>query len=465
MSRKSKLTLWKEELEKISDCPFEIFDNIVPDEEFFSLVESAEKSDVSALTELCERLFDVYKSMDDPNPALIYFVKRGIALESEKCAVIALKCIDCFNAHFDLLDGVCRILSGSDIDVSELTVMAGLKSVILSATSDADYNSLFNELKQIGGRGADIAHIYLASRMQSSVGSYDEDCTDRIADELGIPRVVTLPVFGGNKAEKECANQKKECEVLREALELLDMNEWRDFWLQVVYEYADKYLQMNLSPFAEAIADAIRARCSYPDKKLHVLALEGYMIDKCGKTDAEEYNRLYRECRFEGHRCDMSGEERDEIIKSAVYTSGKEEREKKQLLEKLGNVIVHTKNRYFLCATMENHQKRGNKHMWETRISIESPHKNPPDISISRITDRLNEASRCGVTLEREKKLSQVITRGEIKLHDKTSPFEMDLILDISYVSSTKCEYCEIKFKDQQRVGNYLVMTSVITIY
>ena len=55
--------------------------------------------------------------------------------------------------------------------------------------------------------------------------------------------------------------------------------------------------------------------------------------------------------------------------------------------------------------------------------------------------------------------------QGDIKVNDKVCPLEIDLIVDISYVSSTKCEHCEIKIKDTHREGEYLVMRCSVALY
>ncbi|MBQ7390387.1 MAG: hypothetical protein IJW02_04695 [Clostridia bacterium] len=114
---------------------------------------------------------------------------------------------------------------------------------------------------------------------------------------------------------------------------------------------------------------------------------------------------------------------------------------------------------------MTNHLKRGNKHLWEVTVSVKTDKNTAPLINPSRIVERRNEVTRGGVTLDKEKKVAQVLCRGEIGFTDKIYPLEMDLILDISYVSSTKCEYCDIRLKDKKRVGDYLVMQCSLAVY
>ena len=49
MSRKTKLDLWIDKLEQISDCPRDIFKKIEADEKLFHAVESAESGDLSSI--------------------------------------------------------------------------------------------------------------------------------------------------------------------------------------------------------------------------------------------------------------------------------------------------------------------------------------------------------------------------------------------------------------------------------
>ena len=96
---------------------------------------------------------------------------------------------------------------------------------------------------------------------------------------------------------------------------------------------------------------------------------------------------------------------------------------------------------------------------------METDSDTEPKFGIASIVERNNFVSRGGVTLEKEKKVAQVLCQGDIKVNEKICPLEIDLIVDISYVSSTKCEHCEIKIKDTHREGEYLVMRCSIALY
>ncbi len=469
MSRKSRLTHHKERLEKISECPFDLLNKVDPDDDTFDKIERAEGGDISATDELAAFLLDVYKDEELLNASVLYYIERGLALGSEKCAATMLECIDIFNEQFDSLDRALGILEGKELgeEVERLITRVKVKRIINSAEEGADHAELDRELADIGCKCASYARLYIASRRLADTGSYDKDVTSALADELGVPGVVALPVFTGGAAEALApADTASECESMKLALALLNMDEWRDFWLRAAYEYADLYLGGDLLPFAEDMMNAISARCDYAEKKLHVLAFKKLLSDFTDKVTREEYEALAEECRFDGLTFDLSDDNgRNEMMRNAIYTSSKDERQKKRMALRLGDLIIHTKNRYFLGATMTNHQKRGCKHLWDVTVSIETDSDTPPEMNPARIYDRKNEVSRGGVTLEKEKKLSQVFCAGEIRINDRVYPLEIDLIVDISYVSSTKCEYCEIKVKEYEREGKYLIMQALLAIY
>ena len=47
MSRKSKITISREKLELLSDCPVDIFDKIEADDELFEKISAAENKDLN----------------------------------------------------------------------------------------------------------------------------------------------------------------------------------------------------------------------------------------------------------------------------------------------------------------------------------------------------------------------------------------------------------------------------------
>ena len=89
----------------------------------------------------------------------------------------------------------------------------------------------------------------------------------------------------------------------------------------------------------------------------------------------------------------------------------------------------------------------------------------PPIMQGIPIVERRAEISRNGVRREKEKKAAQILCRGEIRINERFSPFELDLIIDISHVSTTKCTHLDIKIERYKRRGEYLIMQTDISLY
>ena len=470
MSRKTKQLLWEDRLRPISECPGEIFDKFDPSDEFFQTVEIAEGKDCNAVREITSLLFDIYKGEEELNPALIYFAKMGLSLGIKECALILLECISRFNVRFDLFDEALAIINAEETDdhTDTLITKIKVKRLIASAGPEADYALLTDTLSEMYDEYSAYARIYLAHRRLADTGSYDTEKISALAVALDVPRIISLPTFLGDGRESDSipsANTVKECAALKYALGLIDMDEWRDFWLRAIYEYAEAYLDGSLFPFTDEMILAIGDRAYYPEKKIHILAIKKYCLDLMG-SGKREYASLEEECRFERLEFDLSTEEeRDRVIREAVYTDSVKKREERSFELKLGTVIPHTKNRYLLTSTLKNHFKRGNRHMWDITVSIATDSNEPPEFRTAKIRERLREVTRGGVKREAERKLSQVWCAGEIVFGEKRHPFELDLIIDISYVSSTKCEWCDIRIRDYRRNGNYLTIDGVVAIH
>ena len=470
MSRKSKLTLSKEHLRKISECPYEIFNKIEPSDELFSSIERAEAGDVVFLMQLAEELYRIYSDEDELNPALMYFARRGLSFGSEKCAEMMIICMAQFNVGFEYLGDALAMLENTEKSeqLCRLIDCAKLKSILSNAVPGADYEELTDRLGEMYDEYSAFARIYLAHLRLSDTGSYEKAKVDSLAAALDIPSVVKLPSFTGNKdvdKDYEPENKKRECELMRFAISLIDMDGWRDFWLRILFEYSENYLESNLNSFGQEMLTAISERCNYARKKLHILALKSRHNEELG-TYEDECKALVDECTFDGLTVDPSDPSlMSELLHEAIYLCSAEERRKKHEADKLGSIILHQKNRFILRATLKNHFKRASKHMWNLTLSIMTDEDTLPEFSVANIRDRLNSVSRGGVTLNHEKKLSQILCDAELRMHDRSYPFELDMILDISYVSSTKCEICEIKVKDYERQGDYLTMYCVASVY
>lgn len=461
MSRKSKLTMNVERLGRVSDCPSDIFNKLGDEDELFLDAERAMQGDGEAVKKLATLLFNTYVTDDEPNNATLYYLRQGISLGISECAVLMLRYIVRYNRFFEDLENAISIIEIKYSDeIKALIENAKLKKLIRSANLSAESLCELDELADVH-KG--YVHVYLAGVTKE----YGDDMPS-LLHSLGIPGVIRLPSFSPITSfpDYHPMDAKGECLTIIHALELVDMDEWSDFWLRLAYEYALEYLNGDLSPIAESIIKAIEARCDYPRRKLHILALKKYLIDTADKVSDGEYAALVEACRFAQLEFDVETEDgRDELIREAIYTSTLEEREKKSIAKKLGSIIVHTKNRYMLTATMNNHVKRACKHLWDATISIETDADKPPYIPEATIEERHFTVSRGGITLDQDKKLSQIHCSGEIHIKDNVHPFEMDLILDISYVSSTKCEHCAFKIRSYERIGKYITMNTTLSIY
>ena len=470
MSRKTKNMLYKKRLEDISGCPVELLDKISPSEDIFAKIQAAEEGDVSAIRELSSLTYEAYKNDCELNPAMLYYAELGMAKSDHECALTLLKCVERFNDRYDLADEAIRALESDKLDdeVDQLILRIRVQRIISELSPDYDCDAMEKMLRGIFNEYSAYTRLYLASKRLINTGSYDKADIDPYARALGVPSLVTLPVFtGGSVIEQRAtpSNSKGELEVMKFASTLMLMDEWRDFWLKALYEYAMIYLGGDISIVAEDILNLVSMRCDYPEKKLHLLAIKSILsATNDGYTD--DITALRNECKFNGYDPSMcEGEALYETIKAAVYTNGAEQKRRLALAIRLGNEIKHFKNRYVLEATMKNHMKRGIRHIWDVTLSIKTDFDTPPLISICKITATKNDVSRNGCTLNKERKLAQILCRGELQFGEKIHPLELDLILDISYVSTTKCELCEIKTREYHREGDHLVFSSTISVY
>ena len=457
-------------VEKLSDCPVEFLYKIEPDEDIFAKIQAADRGDVFVIRELSQLTYDVYKDDCEMNPAMLYFARLGAERSDPVCALTLLKCIERFDGRYDLADGAINTLNGTEYygEAQEIISRIKVQQNIYKARHESDYDAVDEALSNMCDNRSSYARLYVESQRLINTGSYDKAKINALAESLDVPSVPTLPVFTASSVTDENftpSNPKKECETMRFASTLIRTDEWRDFWLRALYEYVTIYLDGDISTIAEDIQSAVMQRCEYPKKKLHLLAIKK-LLSASDNDENTKYQSLINECRFNGLDPTVcEGDALLETVKDIVYTDSAKVRQDLILAIKLGDEIQHVRNRYFLEATLKDHMKRGNRHLWDLTLSIKTELDTPPTISICKITATKNDVSRNGCTLDKERKLTQVLCRGELQSGEKVYPFELDLILDISYVSSTKCELCEIKFKEYHREGEYLALDSTIFIY
>ena len=199
MSRKTKETLYKERLGEISNCPLELLDKIEPSEEIFAKIQAADRGDVSAIRELSDLTYQTYKNECEINPATLYFASLGMAANDRACTVNLLKCVERFNAGYDLADEAIRVLEAEETDgvVAKLISRIKIQRIISKLCPDDDYNAIIKTLSDMHDEFSDYAGLYAISRQLIYTGSYDKAKVDTLAEALDVPGLLTLPVFTG----------------------------------------------------------------------------------------------------------------------------------------------------------------------------------------------------------------------------------------------------------------------------
>ena len=76
-----------------------------------------------------------------------------------------------------------------------------------------------------------------------------------------------------------------------------------------------------------------------------------------------------------------------------------------------------------------------------------------------------NDIARFGAVLRDEKCRSQIICRSELILGEEPHPFIADLVLDIAYISSVKCDTMEICIKDSIADEEYYIYDCILYVY
>ena len=464
MSRKAKLTIYRDRLEAISMCPSTIFNNFEPSDDDFDTVRRAEAGDLAAIEAISSLLFNIYSTASEPNSALIYFLSMGLANGSAECAAKMIRVIDRFNTEFSRLSEAIEIVAGTDSAalLSDVIADARLKGIIAAAKSpECDFKELSARVDLADTELKCAILLYLAASALRYTGECDREAVQILAESLGLSSLASLQILGGDGVAKE-TDTERELAHLKRILNAIDMREWRDLWLAVLYEYARLYLDSDLSKIADTMLAVINSRPEYRDKSLHVLAVKRYMLNRGIGSSDEECEALDKLCRFRGL---YLSEPYDDLIHDAIYSGGSDG--VTHLPDGSSHVseLYHERNRYNLTMTLTGHKKRAARHQWDCIISLRTDEDVAPIFREIPITERRAEISRNGITYGKEKKAAQVICQGEIQLGERLSPIELDLIVDISYVSTTKCTHAMIRVERVKREGEYLVMLGDVSLY
>ncbi len=468
MSRKSKAVLKIERLGSISSCPEDVFNDLEPNDHIWSLIEKSEHGDIDSYSELLNILSNAYMNSDEPNFGLLYFIKIGVQRGIPCSGKAYTDYADKFNLAFEIAEDAIKLIDpeSEDEDLKNKCNKLLFAKIISVADKTKNYKESIAALDESDNRVSQAGKVYLMAM------SCDPDCYDRNAiEKVGLTGIETLPCFGcihdANTDFKSSA-----VDAMKEAHGAVALDNWSDFWLKAMYEYNEKYNSGDHLNSAEYINKQIEARKHGDKRLLHALAWKAYILNRrILKPEKEEVMRNeYRiaedRCKFEGGLPLFDNIDRiRQFMKESIYTSAAEEKIKDDLRKKYGNIIRHEKNRYCVTADLTDHEKRVNKHMWETTLSLECQDDTEFKIFAAKITDVHNYVCRGGVRYDCKRGKAQILASGDISVHGKRYPFEYDLLVDIAYVSAAKCETVEVKIKRLQKENRYLIMKCQIFVF
>jgi len=471
----------RERLAKISECPFDIFSVLEGSEENFVLIERAQNDDIKALRLLIDALFDECIAKRKYCEALFFLMKRAIALEDIRTAEQAMLYVKAVGAGFTLGGRAYRLIESrcEEAVKKELTpLIQDIKALILidTAVKHGDYDRILQALRELPKSQYPIEWLYVLSMANKHAGKDGSSVAREIAERAGLWLMGTLPSVCkdhlprfDNISREDALSQLS---IMEESLFKHRDEDWRDYWLRCMYELIELYLDGDMLLMANAAITASQWRSYYKEHSLHSLA---WCDLQCEKLEGEEReaalrlrSELIEKCHFDGiDTGEALGEGRSGIMRDSVYLSSHEEMWNAKDDSALGAKIVHSRNRYQVKLDLSGHGKRGRMHFWETTISLPARNEEarPPRIAKLEITETHNRVSRGGITLDADKLTSQVICYSEITVDEVKHPFELDMILDIAYISAVKCSEGEIKIRSHKISNGYIVMNVQIFLY
>lgn len=483
MARKSKETLLREKLSQISECPFDIFSILEGNEETLNLIKKAEGDDIVAIKSIIRPLYEKSIAEKSYCEALFYMLKRAIALGDLEAAEYTLYYVQAVNCGFILGGRAYRLIEQfADLATKKRleNVILEIKALILIDTSvkHGDYGRILSALSELPKSKFPVEWIYILAMAKKHASKDNTATIMEIAKDSGLEHLLTLPtVSGEDNAPVEQIDRGialMELGLIDKSLKKHRDGDWRDFWFRCMYEFVERHLGGEMILMAESAITASGWRTYYKDHPLHTLAWCCLWLEKCTEG-TEEYTRAFElkknlidKCHFAGISTEeVLGEGRDRIMRESVYLSSAEEMWNAKDDSSLGAKIEHARNRYSVKLDLAGHGKRGKMHFWESTMSlpIEKDNGKPPRISKLEIRETNNRVSRGGITLEHDKMTSQVICYSEITVDEIKHPFEIDMILDIAYISAVKCSVGEIKIKSHRIEFGYIVMDIQVFLY
>lgn len=412
MARKSKELILSERLAEISECPVDIF-KYVPEGDVLTLLPLCEGGDREARLTLCQTILSACgaESVD----SLEYLLTVGIERGCEGCVPLALRYICTVRRTPIPLAKRCIAACGE-------STPDALGAVARVAVSEKRLTDADAELLSTTDFAA--VPLYLLPR--------DDARLTELSVLASVPSILSLPTFGGGGAADSTADGL--AVYLGHAKALYD-HEWRDFWLRCAYEYALGYTG-GIRDFAALALPLIKER-GYAERH-HVHVFAAAMVSEA--VDGNTLENLRKACEFTGHSTEKL--DTGAALREAVYLDSPRELASARERERLGGRIIHTRNRYSLTHSLSGHTKRVKQHCWQTPLTIEGDIL--PTFAEARIEEVRCAPERGGITLERDPAICQILCRGEIILPESRHPFIIDLLLDIAFVSATKCASLEI---------------------
>ena len=480
MARKSRDTIWRERLAHVSGCPSDIFDLLPVSEELISrasLIESCDPISISYLLSLLHTALTNEAVLDEVrihgNEAVAYLIKKATSTRERSTAKLALDLMYKTAIGLEFSDLIHSILSEDKEQSRKLSAVTVMR-IILGAAEGRSYTQLLPLLTRLETNTSPDVWLYAFS-MTKGIGPANSLCRD-YSEKLGIPLLPSLSSFGRVEGKAEVSEEKAReyvCRCLEIGKEqfLLD---YRGFWLRCAYEICAEYLRGDFSLIAKEAFEFSKGSVFCEKKNLYTLVWAQYLLSLSLSPEQQQATEatvrgLTNLVHFNYQMPSPFTEEiRKELMRDAVYTYYSKEKADFKKREALGFIICHARNRYNLSATLEGHTKRGRKHYWESTFSIELSGESaelPLEFAPLSVVVTNNVATRGGARLPYDKTTSQVICTSEITVNGINHPLEIDLILDIAYISSVKCGNGDIYIKEVNFKDGYAVMSCQIYLY
>ena len=453
MARKSKELLLREGLRAISDCPFDIL-RFACEDDVFSLLPKCEQGDAAARLALCRAI--ISECGGERVDALEYLLHGGLDRGCKECLSLALRYICTARVTPVELAKRCIALSGE----AGTDVLGAIARVAVAEKSISD-----REVGLLSSPDFAAVPLYLLPREDRRIRE--------LAAMAAVPSILTLPTFSEKAGTSPDADHRRDvrgadtdpadnkdtgntpdanpdglAHYLRHAGELHDP-EWRDFWLRCGYEYALGY-EGGIRDFATLALPIIATRTYGEQHPIHLLAAAAIS----GTVDDSALESMRRSCEFAGF--DTEKLDTGAALREAAYLDSPREIALANERERRGGMIIHTRNRYSLTHSLSGHAKRARLHLWQTPITVKG--ERMPTFTEAKIEQVSCTPERNGITLERDAAVCQVLCHGEIIFADSRHPFVIDLILDMAFVSATKCHSLEIRPREFVALDGMITM-------